>query len=272
MIRLEKNNGIFNAKAVLLALSLLPNGIYTIAINLTLPDNYKGGPIELIFREGAAARQLEPKEPQIILITGTIDSPFQWLEQRLSLIDQKNAHILVSRDNISICLITEEKDHYKTTITGKLEEAKKYLEFGINNEHKTWEPIKLSKFFKMNRAFFPDKSKHMEMVALLKNFKAKINQDVENSRQDNGSKTDNFSQVVDSNLPESFKVQLPLFKGFAPEDIEIEIYADVDGRDISLTLGSAGAEELREEYRNRVIDEQLDKIRTLAPGIVIIEQ
>lgn len=87
----------------------------------------------------------------------------------------------------------------------------------------------------------------------------------------NGSKVDNYSQVVDSNLPKSFKLNIPLFKGFANEEIEVEIYADVDGRDVSLSLVSAGANEAIEEYKNKVIDEQLGVIRQIAPGIVIIE-
>ena len=106
----------------------------------------------------------------------------------------------------------------------------------------------------------------MMLVSTLKNFKAKVNQDIERSKEENGSKVDNYSQVVDSNLP-----NIPLFKGFACEEIEVEIYADVDGRDVSLSLVSAGANEAIEEYKNKVIDEQLEQIRHIAPDIVIIE-
>jgi hypothetical protein len=62
-----------------------------------------------------------------------------------------------------------------------------------------------------------------------------------------------------------------LFKGFPKEEIEVETYADVDGRDVSLTLVSAGANEVIEEYKNKVIDEQLKKIREIAPELAIIE-
>lgn len=144
------------------------------------------------------------------------------------------------------------------------------MEFGINTDKK-WEPIKLSKFIKMHRAFFTDKSQNMMLVSTLKNFKAKVNQDIERSKEENGSKVDNYSQVVDSNLPKSFKLNIPLFKGFDNEEIEVEIYADVDGRDVSLSLVSAGANEAIEECKNKVIDVQLDAIRQIAPDIVIIE-
>ena len=111
----------------------------------------------------------------------------------------------------------------------------------------------------------------MMLVSTLKNFKAKVNQDIERSKEENGSKVDNYSQVVDSNLPKSFKLNIPLFKGFACEEIEVEIYADVDGREVSLSLVSAGANEAIEEYKNKVIDKQVEAIKGVAPDIVIIE-
>lgn len=239
-------------------------------LNVIVPKDYNGTPIEVILREGEAPIALDPKEPNPVDITGTIDSPLRWLEKRVELIDQKQANITVNRDNMKISLVDKETDYYNNGITGVLRPSKEMVEFGINTEKK-WDPIKLSQFLKMHRAFFTDKTQNMMLVSTLKNFKAKVNQDIERSREENGSKVDNYSQVVDSNLPKSFKLNIPLFKGFACEEIEVEIYADVDGRDVSLSLVSAGANEAIEEYKNKVIDEQLDAIRQVAPDIVIIE-
>lgn len=239
-------------------------------INVAVPENYNGMPIEVILREGQAPEALDPKEPVPVKIIGTIESPLKWLEKRVELIDQKTAHITVSRDDMKISLFDKETDYYSNGIEGILQPSKEMVEFGINSE-KNWEPINLSKFFKMHRAFFKDKAENMALVSTLKNFKAKVNQDIERSKEENGSKTDNYSQVVDSNLPKSFKLNIPLFKGFDCEEIEVEIYADVDGRNVSLSLVSAGANEAIEDYKNRVIDEQLNLIREIAPDIAIIE-
>ena len=239
-------------------------------INLVVPIVYNGAPIEVVLREGKASVALEPKEPKRVVINGTIDAPYRWLEKRVELINQKSSNIIVNRDKMGLALTIDETNFYQTEINGILQASKEMMEFGINTDKK-WEPIKLSQFFKMHRAFFKDKSENMTLVSTLKNFKAKVNQDIERSKEENGSKTDNYSQVVDSNLPKSFKLNIPLFKGFANEEIEVEIYADVDGRDVSLSLVSAGANEAIEEYKNKVIDEQLDAIRQIAPDIVIIE-
>ena len=239
-------------------------------LNVVVPKDYNGTPIEVVLREGEAPELLEIKEPERVVISGTIDTPFRWLEKRIELINQKASNIIVNRDVMGIALTVDETNYYQSDIRGELKTSKEMMEFGINTEKK-WEPIKLSKFIKMHRAFFTEKSQNMMLVSTLKNFKAKVNQDIERSKEENGSKVDNYSQVVDSNLPKSFKLNIPLFKGFACEEIEVEIYADVDGRDVSLSLVSAGANEAIEEYKNKVIDEQLEQIRQIAPDIVIIE-
>lgn len=239
-------------------------------LNVVVPKDYNGTPIEVVLREGKAPVALDPKEPETVDLDGTIDSPLRWLEKRVDLVNQKATYIAVNRDSMFITLVIDETNHYGTIIKGILRPSKEMTEFGINTEKK-WEPIKLSKFIKMHRAFFTDKSQNMMLVSILKNFKAKVNQDIERSKEENGSKVDNYSQVVDSNLPKSFKLNIPLFKGFDCEEIDVEIYADVDGRDVSLSLVSAGANEAIEEYKNNVIDEQLDAIRRIAPDIVIIE-
>lgn len=239
-------------------------------LNVIVPKDYNGAPIEVVLREGEAPVALDPKEPERVVINGTIDAPFRWLEKRVELINQKSTNIIVNRDKMGLALTIDETNYYQTEINGILQASKEMMEFGINTDKK-WEPIKLSKFIKMHRAFFTDKSQNMMLVSTLKNFKAKVNQDIERSKEENGSKVDNYSQVVDSNLPKSFKLNIPLFKGFDNEEIEVEIYADVDGRDVSLSLVSAGANEAIEECKNKVIDVQLDAIRQIAPDIVIIE-
>ena len=239
-------------------------------INLVVPKDYCGTPIEVVLREGNAPVALDPKEPINVDITGTIEAPLRWLEKRVGLIDQKQSNIIVDRDRMKICLTVNETDYYQTNVDGVLQPSKEMQEFGINSD-KRWEPAKLSQFFKMHRAFFKAKADNMTLVSTLKNFKAKVNQDIKRSKEENGSRTDNYSQVVDSNLPKSFKLNIPLFKGFPCEEIEVEIYADVDGRDVSLSLVSAGANEAIEEYKNKVIDEQIEAIRGIAPDIAIIE-
>ncbi|MDR0712600.1 MAG: hypothetical protein LBF67_09710 [Prevotellaceae bacterium] len=123
----------------------------------------------------------------------------------------------------------------------------------------------------MNRAFFTDRAVNMKLVSVLMNFTANINSKVELSVRETGDRTNSFVQVVNSNLPPSFTLSIPIFKGKDAELLEVETFATVDGRDVSFTLISPGANQTLEEIRNGVINEQLAQIVEVAPEIAIIE-
>ena len=215
-----------------------------------------------------------PLEKRAQFINGTIDSPLRWLEKRVSeldQIDQKKCHIIVDRDNLSITLFTDEKNQEATTVRGSLSIDPIFLSFGINSE-KTWTPIKLGEFFKMNRAYFTDRSVNMMLVTDLKNFVAKVNSNIEKRLEQNGSKSDVFQMEVNSNLPASFELKLPIFKGSERRDVKIETSASVSGQEVTLTLISPDAKEFIDNERDSCIDDVLMNIIKIAPEIVIIEQ
>jgi hypothetical protein len=228
---------------------------------------------ELVIREGEAPKQLDKKAPVQIAIVGTIGAPFEFLLRRKEVIeDLSKCHFLVNRNDISITLIINESDAYtKGSVKGILEVHPKFKEFKINSKE-GWEPNELGQFFKMNRAFFPDKAENMKLVSDLKNFEATIDAKIEKQKEDKGSFKDNYSAVVNSNLPGTFKLELPLFKGTGKVIFDVEFYATVSGKNIFLQLVSPDASASIEDIRDTVIDEQIKQIREIAPGIVIIEQ
>ena len=117
-------------------------------LNVIVPKDYNGAPIEVVLREGEAPVALDPKEPERVVINGTIDAPFRWLEKRVELINQKSTNLIVNRDKMGLALTIDETNYYQTEINGILQASKEMMEFGINTDKK-WEPIKLSKFIKM---------------------------------------------------------------------------------------------------------------------------
>ena len=228
---------------------------------------------ELVLREGVAPKELDPKAPVKTKLNGVIGAVVEYLTKRINTgqFAQKDCHILVNRENIEITLIINEADEYKRgEIVGKLGYNPKFVEFGINGG-KIWTPTELGMFIKMNRAFFADRSENMKLVSCLMNFTADVNNKIDRAVKENGNRTDNFAQVVNSNLPESFAIQMPIFKGMQPETIEVETFAQVNGREVAFVLLSPGAQATLEDLRDKVIDEQLKQIREIAPEIAIIE-
>jgi len=230
---------------------------------------------EVIIREVKEVNELPVLKPVVIDIKGTIGAPLEFLTRRMDQpdqINQKRSHILVDREDIEIQLIFNENDEYnRGKVKGVLDFHPKFLEFGINTG-KVWTPQQLGLFFKMNRAFFTTREDNMNLVTQLMNFTATVNNNIQRSAKENGDRIDNFEQVVNSNLPKSFNLVIPIFKGKQAETIEVESFAQINGREVSFTLLSPGAQATLEDVRDNAIDEQLDAIRNLCPDIAIIEQ
>lgn len=230
---------------------------------------------EVTIREGAAIKVLDPKAPVKTDIKGVIGAPCEFLSKRLSEPDQinpKRCHVLVDRERLSIELITSENDEYlRGSVKGILQLHPKFEEFGINSK-KTWEPAALGQFFKMNRSFFPNRDENMKLVSDLKNFSATVNSTMDRQTKENGSMKMSYGQVVNSNLPEAFTIDIPIFKGIEATTLQVEVYATVDGSDVFLQLFSPAANQMIEEMRDSVINEQITAIREICPDIAIIEQ
>lgn len=230
---------------------------------------------EIVIREVGKVNELPVLEPEKVNISGTITSILSFLEKRWGCegqIDHEHTHIIVDRDNLSMTLVANETDaRNKMVVAGKLQLSRQFLAFHINDGF-AWEPIALSQFIKMNRSYFADRDTNMKLVSVFKNFKAKVNTDYERDRKENGSFTDNYSQIVDSNMPDRFSVVLPIFKGTAAKTVEIETYATIDGHDVTVQLMSPSAQQVVDETLDAIIDEQIAAIKEIAPEIPFIEK
>lgn len=239
-------------------------------------EHYTGEkPIEVVYRLGDAAQAQQPlatKAPEKISVSGTISTPYEWLSKRIDTVDQKRANVVVNRDKMTIQLTVNEDDYYnKNTFTGTVEVSETFEKFGINDGEKGWIPAKLGQFLRLNRGLFEDKEKCMVLVSNLKNFNAKAKAEIEKQRDPSGSVADVYRCQVESNLPKSFTVNMAIFKGTAKQPIEIEFDHYLTNGEVFLQLVSPGANEVMESYRDKCIDEVLDKIKDIAPDIAILE-
>jgi len=182
-------------------------------INLTI-ENYTGEkPIVIVYREGVAGKVLDEKAPVSTDVAGVLSTPLDWLRKRVDTIEQKKAKILVEREKYTITLIVNESDPYnKATISGTAELSEVFKKFGINDPNAGWVPAKLGQFIRLNRATFEDKEQCMKLVSALKNFKANAQSQIEKQHDPSGSRAEVYRQTVESNLPKSFTVKIPIFK------------------------------------------------------------
>lgn len=223
-------------------------------------------PVQIILREGKAN---DVKEPKTLNIIGNIDSPYKFILARKEDILLQESHIEVDRDNMAMQLTCDELSAYADHITGKLELAQDFLALGVN----TGEYVSntdLADRIKKLRTLFESREAAMRLVTELRNFKAKIERELELSDDKRGNVNIRKSQIVESNLPESLKVTCPIFKGQEPCTFEVEV--EVNPNDLSCTLTSPEANDIVRTSRDGIINDQLSKIQEELPGLLVIEK
>ena len=239
-------------------------------------EKYTGDqPIEVIYRKGEASQpseMLPTKEPEDISFSGVINTPRSWLEKRVNTINQERANIVIDRDEMSITLTINEDDYYnKAEFTGKVQFTDVFNRFGINDLSRGWKPAELGQFLRLNRNIFADKEACMRMVSLLKNFTAKCRAEIQKQRDPSGTMAEVYRQEVESNLPKAFTVNMTIIKGTDPVSIDVEFDHYITNGDVMLQLVSPEAVELVSDFKNRSIDEEMEKIKVIAPNIAILE-
>ena len=227
-------------------------------LNVTVENGIK----TLEIRTGEA---LPLREKNPLRIAGTINAVSTWLKYRIKDIDTSNSHICINRKEMSIALYMNENEELLDSVKGFLRLDAAFEVLRINSgEYLT--NFEMADLFKMNRSYFENKDVAMKLVSELRNFKAKVDKDLENSDDNRGNRKLLINQIVESNLPEAFKLNIPVFKGMPKQIIEVEV--DV----FCCTLTSPEANDLINETKDSIIDEEIKAIREIAPEIVIVEE
>ena len=210
----------------------------------------------------------EVHDPRTVDIVGIIDTPFRWLEKRKDIIDQQQSRIEVCRESMTIVLAVNEHDHFMDIIRGRLILSEEFKRFGIN-EGKYVTGMELSDLIRMNRTCFESKTKAMELVTIMRNFKATVTSQIEASDDKKGNVSQLRRQTVEGNQPPSFELCIPIFKGQPRQTFTVEI--DIDPDTLQATLVSPDAQDMIVEQRDALIDGVLAQIQDLCPEIPIIE-
>ena len=229
---------------------------------IMLSDDIK----ELIIREGEA---LKVQEPLKLKINGCINSVSTFLKGRITELVIEACHILVDKEKRIITLITDETNYYSGSVSGSLTLDPDFLNFGINTMKK-WDLRALSDFIKMNRSFFTRKEEAMDLVKQLREFKGKVEKEIEKKSDQRGNAKILYQQTVDSNIPEGFDLNIPVFKGCEKKKIKIEVNIIARDADMECYLESVEAADLIRLETEKIFEKEMYQILLYAPAIVII--
>ena len=250
--------------------------------NKEIKVTVENGVKELVVRHGKAEPVAEFRKG--VKVSGTLSLPRIHLTNPPKSLTSKGLLVIGDKDNIdnvlaysylevnrdkgSIDFIEDAGNAWENTYSGILEKDERFEKFNINTG-KSYTTLELAEFIKMNRSHFETREKAMLLVSSLRNFKAKVDKDIENADDGRGNRKILLAQAVDSNIPESFKINVPIFKGYDKQIIEVEI--SIDAGDLSCTLISPEANDYIEEVKDSLIDAEIAQIRELHPTLRIFE-
>lgn len=229
---------------------------------------------ELIIREGNAVEPLPLKEPNIIKISGDINSVSNFIQNRQSghssqAIDKNRAIVTVDKHVRTIVLQLDPENHYGATITAKLEQSKELEQFGINTSTR-YNRKGLLDLLRFNRLFFEDKNQHVQVISGLYKLRIKSEQEIQQEKDNQGNRRTlhDVKTVDDGGMVKEFTLTVPLFKGFPPEKITVEICFEVLNGDVSFWLESIGLKEATDAALDGIFENQLKSCE----GFVIINK
>lgn len=221
---------------------------------------------------------LDEKPMGNIAISGTIESVSTFLSKRIRKEDVENginevfpghAHILINREDMQIRLIFNEVSELGSdSVTGQLTFTKQFKDWGINAGTE-WSHDKFAEFCKMNRSSFYDPQDAMKLFSELKNIRIKTDTAFLNKNDNRGNIKSLVAQdVIDSNIPHTFVLGLPIFKGQPKRRFEVEVY--VSPSTFTVTLVSPEINDYIIQHRDEIIDAEIDKIEAISSDIPII--
>lgn len=224
---------------------------------------------ELTIREGKA---LELKEPQKIAIVGDINTVATFLTRRyaegnqlaesLQYVDKNKAIVYVDRQNMSIELDLDSENFYGAVVKGSVELSDELKPFCIN-QNKIFRREELVKVLKFNKIAFDDPEMHFKVITAYQAFKTVANVQVEQKNDVRGNRTNNFDKSVSTDLPETFVLNLPIFKNQEKRRFMVEICLDVTDGSAGFWFESVELKELIEVEKDVIINKQLESCKDL---------
>jgi hypothetical protein len=216
---------------------------------------------EIIIREGSALPQVAPNK---ISIVGDIKTVSSFIAKRkangqaagLQYIDRNKAIVAVDKEKKTITLSLDPQDPYGAIIIAKMEPNPDLEKFGIN-KNVQFSQKELVNLLKFSRLYFEDFDKHGTLLKAYQVFSAKTYTDLSGDSDNRGNKNFAFNKKVETGLPTSFIMNLPIFKGQDPKRFMVEICLDVTDAAASFWFESIELTELTELEGAKILDEEL---------------
>ena len=231
-------------------------------LNLTVSN----GTQEITIRH---AKGLDAVEPLKVSLTGVITSPLDFVRTRKGTIDLNTAVVIVNKQQKFIKLECDPSDRYATVVVGKLEVSEGVNLFQINTS-KTFTRDQLIQLIRFNRRFFANRDEQEKFLSAVSKFAVNANVQGKQESDTRGNRVAHLDKVVNTNVPETIALFMPLFQGENPVKFVVDVCIDVSETTARFWFESAEMKELEQSE----IDAQFNDISEslAASGLTVIYQ
>jgi len=218
---------------------------------------------ETTIRTGDAPKIDQAKS---IKITGRLSAPFDFMEKKTGK-DQYHAnycHLLIDKDSGTLTLHANEKSSTsEDIITGKLDLNPELLDWDINGD-KRWDVREFIKFLRARKFYFQDPAENQSLIENLQKWNVSIERIIKDENNNTGNSHLSLETKVTKALEKnSFKLEIPVYKGYDKKKFTVEIGLDPQAVSVQMFLVSSDLHTLILTEKERLFKEELSNFDKL---------
>lgn len=213
---------------------------------------------EITIRTGEA---LKLKEPNKIEIVGDIKTIGSFIAGRIlpgtghstQELDKSKVIVYTDYKNMTIEIWTDPESPYGARVLGKLETSDELKTFYIN-QNKTWKKDEFLKLIRFSRMYFSSADIHQKVMDAYTKLSIDTTGKIGDEKDTRGNKDLSYKKTVQSNVPENFSLDIPIFKGEKKKKFSVDICMDVTESTATFWLESVELHELIEKDKKEIFE------------------
>lgn len=235
-----------------------------------LPDGEK---TNVVIRHGEA---LPLREPKAIAISGDITTVRKFIEKRLpAFSEQEPANntqlqtvftnrsiVVVDKEAMTIELLLDPESPYGGKVLGSLLLTEDIKNFGINT-NKVYSREDVVKLLRFNKRFFSSSEVYAELMKAFSAFTGNVRVKSTESSDNRANRDIALKVISESNIPTTFVLSIPVFKGVPALSFVTEICYDYSDSSFIFWFESPELKEQIEAQKEQIFINELEACKDL---------
>lgn len=191
-------------------------------------------------------------------INGNLMAAVEYLRSCKENLDNQDTFLQVFPDSHSIKFTIGKNSEYKNQVSGSMKKAAKLSKLGVNAD-KNYAPKELGKLLKQYKEYIHPED--FKVVGKLISFQGKVTTTIEDHSSQKGDVKKLLEKVVDSEVPPSFRLTIPVFNGYPEQTFVVELWGEATSNSVEFYLESVELLSLEDRISDEALKEVSDEFR-----------